>query len=89
MALVGPEAFAIRAVPGADDVVFGDAEDEVAFFGESATQLESVGKLHVFGMDVGAYFTCVSARSWPERSIGLILAVFCVRCSGEGVRSES
>ena len=35
VAFVGAEALAVGAVPGADDVVFGDGEDEVAFFAES------------------------------------------------------
>lgn len=35
MALVGAEALAVGRVPGADDVVFADGEEEVALFAES------------------------------------------------------
>ena len=34
MTFVGAETFAVCTIPGADDVIFANGEDEVAFFGE-------------------------------------------------------
>lgn len=72
MAFVGAEALAVGAVPRAGDVVFGDGEDQVAFFRESTGMLAS--SLHDLD-GCTTNLTCVSARSWPESNIGLMLGV--------------
>jgi len=42
VAFVGAEALAVGAVPGADDMVFADGEEEVAFLGESAGTMSAL-----------------------------------------------
>lgn len=77
VALVCAEALAICAVPRADGVILADGEEEIAFLGESAGGQDVSGcRSRERWESQGTYLTWVSARSWPESNMGLMVAVW-------------
>jgi len=79
MAVVCTEALAVVGKPGTDLLILGDGEDDVAVEivssrgGQGSAHGTSHGCLAVWQLG-RAYLIWVSARSWPERRIGLIFA---------------
>lgn len=64
MPVVGSEPLAVAAVPGANDVVFGDGEDDVAI-GVVSCEASQPGRPTVVEVEE-AHFTWVKARSYAS-----------------------